>query len=408
MTKTLRFALALLIAITSIAKAQGTATPPWTRQTVNSAKLGEERPVLVVTPDGYAKNAERYPVLVLLDANDVPQFSAAIANIQFLASRNAIPQMIIVGIPNTKDRTHDLTPTPSGATAKAFPTAGGANALADFLSDEVLPMIRANYRTRPTTILAGHSFGGLFALHVAANRPGAYTGIIAMSPALWWNDTTSATDYANAIAKSASATRVFATSGGLERQIDRSTQRFKSRLDSIKPATLAFAYRHYDDDTHGLTPVPSLMDGLRFVFAPVSITALPIDKLGPQSDSAAVVKAIVETEQQYARGARSLGLPEVLPEQVLNGLGYNVLNELKKTDLAIWVFKRNVALYPESANVYDSLGDGYLAKSDTANAKTQFARAVDVATRTGHPVLAESRSKLEKLQTPVQAGKQKP
>ena len=41
-------------------------------------------------------------------------------------------------------------------------------------------MVRSKYRTLPATILVGHSFGGLFALEVAAKRPGAFAGIIAL------------------------------------------------------------------------------------------------------------------------------------------------------------------------------------------------------------------------------------
>jgi pimeloyl-ACP methyl ester carboxylesterase len=269
-------------------------------------------------------------------------------------------------------------------------------------------LVRGKYRTLPTTILAGHSFGGIFALHVAATRPGAFAGIVAMSPSLWWNDSTSAATYADGIAKTGSSQRLFATSGGYEEAIDRTTQRFAARLDSLKPRGLAFAYRRYPADNHGLTPAPSLADGLRFVFEPVSLTTLPIATLGPNSDSITIVRAVTGAEETYSRNARALGLPDRLPETVLNNLGYGVLRELRKPGLAIWVFRRNVALYPESANVYDSLADALLARGDTAAAKTEFQRAVEVATRTGHPVLAESRAKLERLTQSRQAGSTKP
>ena len=405
--KTLRLIFVLLL-VAVPAVAQGPDSTSWTRERIQSAALGELRSVFVVTPAGYAQSAERYPLLVLLDANDWDQFALARANVAFLAGRSAIPNLIVVGVPNAKDRTHDLTPPATGASSRQFPTAGGADAFADFIVKEVIPMVRAKYRALPTTILAGHSFGGLFALHIAATRPGIFAGIIAMSPAMWWNDSTSVAAYADAIAKSSTTQRLFATSGGLEPPIDVTTKRFATRLDSLKPRATAFAYRHYPQDTHGLTPAPSLVDGLRFVFAPISLAALPINQIGPDSDSASVVRAVLETEAGYARGARSLGVSELLPEPVLNQLGYNVLQALKKPTLAVWVFRKNVEKYPESANVYDSLGDGLLAEGDTAAAKTQFRRAVDIATGTGDQVLAESRGKLEKLSQPAQAGTPKP
>jgi uncharacterized protein len=401
-------AILALLALATTAKAQDTTLAPWAREVVTSARLNEQRTLVVATPAGYATGRERYPVLVLLDADDRPQFALAVANVRFLAARNAIPPLIVVGVVNGKDRTRDMTPPATGSTAKNFPTAGGAAWLADFVIDEALPLVRSKYRTLPTTILAGHSFGGLFGIHVAATRPGAFAGIIAISPTLWWNDSTGIVSYGSVIARSATPQRLFVTSGGLEPDIDRTTRRFASRVDSLKPARVAFSYRRYPDDTHGLTPAPSLVDGLRFVFAPVSLTRLPTARLGPGSDSAAVVNAVVETERAYASGARSLGLPELLPEEALNQLGYNVLLGLGKPNLAIWVFRRNVAAYPGSANVYDSLADALIAKGDTSAAKTELARAVEIATRTGHPVLAESRRKLRDLEHATAPGRPKP
>jgi predicted alpha/beta superfamily hydrolase len=348
-------------------------------------------------------------VLILLDAEDAPQFNAAVANVAFLSNRGAIPDMLIVGIPNGKDRTHDMTPAATGPTAKNFPTAGGASAFADFIIDEVLPKVRAKYRTLPSTVLAGHSFGGLFALDVAAARPNAFSGIVAMSPSLWWNDSIPARDYATAIAQSSTTTRLFATSGGLEPPIAVTTKRFEARLDSIKPATLAFASQYYPENTHGLTPEPSLIDGLRFVYLPVSLARSPMQQLGPNSDSATIVKAITETEESYVRGAKSLGLPERFPESQMNQWGYGVLQFFKMPKLAVWIFRKNVASYPDSPNVYDSLGDGLLGAGDSTAARAQFRMARDVAVRIGQPVSAETQKKLDALDhAAVQAGKVKP
>ena len=178
----------LIAALASPASAQPVAPRPIARHVVQSAKLGDARTIYVVTPASYGGGSARFPVLVLLDADDQPQFAAAVANIAFLASRSAIPDLIIVGVANGKDRTHDLTPRASGSTAKAFQTAGGAADFVGFITDEVLPMVRTTYRTMPSTILAGHSFGGLLAVHAASARPGVFNGVIAMSPSLWWNE----------------------------------------------------------------------------------------------------------------------------------------------------------------------------------------------------------------------------
>src|ERR1700687_200420 len=201
--------LFLVCILGSPAAAQHSTSTLWTREAIHSSKLNEQRTILVATPEGYRTGTKRYPVLVLLDADDRYQFNLALANVAFLANRSAIPSLIVVGITNGKDRTHDMTPVTSAAHAKDFPTAGGVAAFADFIADEVIPFVRAKYRTLPTTILAGHSFGGLVALEVAANRPGAFSGVIAMSPSLWWNDSSGIVSYSDAIVRAAKGERLF-------------------------------------------------------------------------------------------------------------------------------------------------------------------------------------------------------
>ncbi|HEY4131530.1 MAG TPA: alpha/beta hydrolase-fold protein [Gemmatimonadaceae bacterium] len=415
----LRAPLAVVALVASSALASATAqttTPantslaPWSTLSIQSKKLGTERKLFVATPDGYTTSKARYPVLVLLDADDRPQFVAALANIAFLASRNAIPPMIVVGVPNGKDRTHDLTPVATGATAKLFPTAGGAAAFTDFIVDEVLPRIRSSYRTMPTTVLAGHSFGGLLALHAAAAPAGAFAGIVAMSASLWINDSLPAIAYADSIARAPGTPRLFATSGGFEPPIASTVKRFSEHLDSIKPAAaLAFGQRFYPENSHGLTPVPSLMDGLRFVFEPISLATAPINSsLGPTSDSATVVNAFNATNDRYVQGARSLGMPEALPETMVNSLAYAVLQQLKQPGAALVMLRYNAQHYPDSPNAFDSMGDALLAVHDSANAKSQFQHSLDVATRTHQTASAETKKKLAALGNVMQAGKQRP
>src|SRR5690349_10891746 len=100
----------LLALITCPALAQDTTALPWFHETFPSITLKETRTIYIATPSDYARSKGRFPVLVLLDADDRPQFSAAVANIEFLTSRGAVPAMIVVGVTNGKDRTHDMTP----------------------------------------------------------------------------------------------------------------------------------------------------------------------------------------------------------------------------------------------------------------------------------------------------------
>ncbi|MCF8272830.1 MAG: tetratricopeptide repeat protein [Flavobacteriaceae bacterium] len=63
-------------------------------------------------------------------------------------------------------------------------------------------------------------------------------------------------------------------------------------------------------------------------------------------------------------------------ESDFNRLGYDFLRENKYQD-AIHVFKINVALYPESDNVYDSLADAYVRSGDSLQAFVNYSKALE-------------------------------
>jgi len=64
-------------------------------------------------------------------------------------------------------------------------------------------------------------------------------------------------------------------------------------------------------------------------------------------------------------------------EAQLNTLGYKLL-QAGKVDDAIRVLRLNVAAFPASANVYDSLGEACLAKGDRAGARENYAKALEL------------------------------
>jgi predicted alpha/beta superfamily hydrolase len=382
------------------APADGQAITIGTTHTVRSARLGAERTVLVSLPDEYERSPEtRYPVLVLLDADD--HFRGTVGIVRFFASRGEMPGMIVLGVTNRGgDRTRDFMPRATGADTARFPTAGGADAFVGFLADELLPWADRRYRTLPMRVLAGHSFGGVTALHAAVTRPGAFRIVVGMSPSLWWNDSTSARDYAERVRADTGTRTVIVTSGGREPAIDAPTGRFAGLVDARRPGGLTFRHLRFPNEGHGTTPFVSFVDALRLAFAPL---ALPLDSVGaalrgpPPKDSAAFAEAREALERRYAAAATRLALPTAFPEGVLNQFGYAAL-QAGHRNLAVTAFRDNVRRYPNSANTYDSLGDGLDAAGDRAGAIAAYRKAVETAQRTGDPVGPISRGKLEKLE----------
>ncbi|HEY6369449.1 MAG TPA: hypothetical protein VIX37_02630 [Candidatus Sulfotelmatobacter sp.] len=69
----------------------------------------------------------------------------------------------------------------------------------------------------------------------------------------------------------------------------------------------------------------------------------------------------------------------------------------KKFDEAIAIFRRNVELYPGSANVYDSLGEGYENAGKLELATQNFRRAIEVGTKAADPNLSDYKGHLKRV-----------
>jgi tetratricopeptide (TPR) repeat protein len=69
-------------------------------------------------------------------------------------------------------------------------------------------------------------------------------------------------------------------------------------------------------------------------------------------------------------------ISELFNERDFNRLGYKLLRD-KEYENAIEVFKMNVALYPKSSNVYDSLADAFLRYGDSLQAFNNYKKALE-------------------------------
>lgn len=81
-------------------------------------------------------------------------------------------------------------------------------------------------------------------------------------------------------------------------------------------------------------------------------------------------------------------------ERSINAAGYALMAD-KKLKEAIELFKMNVQLYPESWNVYDSLGEAYANAGDTALAIQNYEKSVQLNPKndTGKAALAKLKGK---------------
>jgi hypothetical protein len=85
-----------------------------------------------------------------------------------------------------------------------------------------------------------------------------------------------------------------------------------------------------------------------------------------------------------------------LGEAQINALGYRLLNNSKSRE-AVEVMKINAELYPESSNVYDSLGEAYMNNGDRELAITNYRKSLELDPKNSNAT--EMLRKLESNQT---------
>lgn len=81
-------------------------------------------------------------------------------------------------------------------------------------------------------------------------------------------------------------------------------------------------------------------------------------------------------------------------EATLNEIGYNFLRQKKFTD-AILIFEHNTKLFPESGNVFDSLGEAYYKQGDKSKALLNYKKSIVLNPENGDAkkIIAELSSK---------------
>src|SRR5215468_6845421 len=84
-----------------------------------------------------------------------------------------------------------------------------------------------------------------------------------------------------------------------------------------------------------------------------------------------------EAVEAYKKIKREKPGDDAVAEERLNSVGYSLLGQ-KNIAAAIAVFKANVELYPQSSNVYDSLGEAYMANGEKEPAIINYKKSLEL------------------------------
>ncbi len=406
MKRSILLSLLFILTLCSCAQTNGKIVLG-TIDSIQSKILNEQRKIWVYVPDGNNMSSkEKYPVVYLLDGD--AHFYSVVGMIQQLSSVNGntvCPKMIVVGIPNT-DRTRDLTPThvdadPPYMDSASSKTSGGGERFISFIEKELMPHIDSLYPTAPYRILIGHSFGGLTAMNTFIHHTNLFNAYIVIDPSMWWDhqkllkETKSdlaSKKYdgvslflgiANTMSIGMDTIKVKQDTSGDTKHI-RSILALSSYFNSNRNNGLKFSYKYYTNDDHGSVPLITEYDALHFIFDFYKL------KLDFKAFFDPTLRLDTMISEHYKNVSKHFGYTVKPPEDFINSMGYQFL-QLKQYNKAEGMFKMNVENYPESSNVFDSMGDFYDATGNKQKAIEYYKKALTIKE------VPDTRKKLEKL-----------
>ena len=211
---------------------------------IDSKILGEKRNILIHFPRNYDP-ALKYPVLYVLDGSSQDFRMAGIAEILNLTE--TVPEMIIVGIPNT-NRNRDLTPHYIYQETDGE-VLGAGDKFLSFLIREVKPYVRDNYPVNDHEMLAGHSRAGLFSFYAYLEKPASFDAYFSFSPAFWRDDAIIIDKAKQVFQNPQEDAFVFMSLGTAEN--DKMKAAYNEMTELIANRELPFFHRYIKDASHG-------------------------------------------------------------------------------------------------------------------------------------------------------------
>jgi uncharacterized protein len=237
--------------------------------TMSSTVLHETRRINVYVPPAYAESRDlRLPVLYMPDGGMAEDFLHVAGLVQVSVGNGTMRPLILVGIENT-ERRRDLTgPTENPEDRKIAPRVGGSAAFRDFIRTELIPQVKARYRTTTETAIVGESLAGLFIVETLLVEPELFDTYIAFDPSLWWNNESLVKEADKLLgARPLMGKTLYVASSGDGRP--EVTQRFASALEKGRNTGLRWHYEPMPEEKHATIYHPAALKAFRYLFRPL-------------------------------------------------------------------------------------------------------------------------------------------
>ena len=333
-------------------QAEGDPISLGTHRVVHSEILGEDRVLQVHLPTGYDSSDAAYPVVYLFYSDWVPGYFSQTVNDLYHLSMDRIPQLILVGVPNTQ-RYRDLLPWPRETT----PGSGQAQRFLQALREEIIPFVEKEYRTKPYRIFIGPQAAAVFGAFTLLEAPGTFQAFILNDPCRMESPERSLCQrVANFAATPAGEGTYFAVSHdvGDDRWPLEGLENLRSGLEAS--ALDGFRWRI------------DLVPNWPFFLSPVEIRPPLLDLFAEYPfPSASEVSGLAEVRNHYDSLSDSFGFTMDPPSLVLVEASVGLTNK-GEHQAALEILNHLVELYPSSLDGPWQLANLHRVMGDTATA----------------------------------------
>ncbi len=238
--------------------------------TIASRHVNEVRRINVYVPSAYLDSANTpLPVLYMPDGGMAEDFLHIAGLVQVSVGNGTMRPFMLVGIENTERRRDMTGPTTVAEDRKIAPRVGGSAQFRAFLREELMPAIKARYRTTGETALIGESLAGLFTVETFLLEPQLFDTYIAFDPSLWWDNNRLLREVGDRLRRHnpANATIYLATSG--EPEIAALTLQFAQAFSAVDGKGFTLHYQPMKNEQHATIYHPAALLAFRTLFEPV-------------------------------------------------------------------------------------------------------------------------------------------
>lgn len=237
--------------------------------TIDSKILGETRRMNVYFPPGYADSPNaRFPVLYMPDGGIAEDFLHVAGLVHVSVGNGTMRPFLLVGIENTQRRRDMTSPTENPEDKKIAPQVGGSETFRAFIRQELMPQVKARYRTTAETAIVGESLAGLFVVETFLLDPDLFDTYIAFDPSVWWNNQKLVNDAAEHLRAHPKLEKTLYFVSCEEKWNADTMEKLAGALAKNAAPGIHWHYEKMPEEKHSTIYHPAALKAFRFVFKP--------------------------------------------------------------------------------------------------------------------------------------------